>query len=106
MRSRLPRRLPRWLISLTLAFGALSTHTASDGIREDELRCEEAKKHLADCCGADVIDIDCHYYDGGCDSEPTPPQLSVQQALCLRDASCDELRNVACSDPLSVTSCE
>lgn len=99
------KRLSRWLISLTLALGALSTLTASDGIREDELRCEEAKKHLMDCCGASFVDVDCHYYAGGCDEAPTPPQLDVQAATCIRDASCDEILPF-CSDPTEVASCE
>lgn len=94
-------RLPRWLISLTLAVGALSTLTASDGIREDELRCEEAKKHLSDCCGSqfDFSYIDCHYDPGGCGVGPTPPSLDVGQSVCLRDASCDVLQQFACDSP-------
>jgi len=98
-------RLARFLLSLTLALGALSTLTASDGIREDELKCEEAKKHLMDCCGADFVDIDCHYYAGGCDEGPTPPQLSVQQSTCILGANCEQLQPF-CSAPTEVSSCE
>jgi hypothetical protein len=98
-------RVARFLLSLTLALGALSTLTASDGIREDELRCEEAKKHLMDCCGADFVDVDCHYYAGGCDEAPTPPQLDVQQSTCILGANCEQLLPF-CSEPTAVASCE
>ncbi len=100
------RKIQRLLLSLTLAAGALSTLTAENGIRQDELRCEEAKKHLQDCCGASLPDIDCTYVPADCDSTPIYPQLDVNTSVCLRDASCDTLRSSgACSSPTEV-SCE
>ena len=87
----------RWLISLTLAFAALSTLTAESGIRKDELRCEEAKKHIADCCGTVYADyLDCHYYEGGCDSSPTYPALSLEQSECISSSSCEDLQQLGC----------
>jgi hypothetical protein len=88
--------MTRWLISLTLAAGAFTALTGEIGIREDELRCEEAKKHLIDCCGDSYRSLDCTYDEGGCDSAPRYPELSVSEAVGIRDQSCDELRNDYC----------
>jgi hypothetical protein len=99
------RRIPRWLLSMTLAVGSLSMLTAENGIREDELRCEEAKKHLIDCCGAASVDhLDCTYTPG-CDNTDYP-DLDAKTAVCLRDASCDALKKSgACEGPQGVA-CE
>jgi hypothetical protein len=94
----------RLLISLTLAFGALSTLTAESGIRKDELRCEEAKKHLQECCGFDSH-LDCHYYEGGCDEQPTYPQLAVEQSECILSKDCSDLAVHGCNNP-KVEACE
>jgi hypothetical protein len=88
--------LPVALITLTLLGGA-------EGIDEGELRCEEAVKHLLDCCPDDatIRGISC-YAGRGCDHES--PQLSSWQAVCLRDESCDDLyASGACDTP--TTSC-
>jgi hypothetical protein len=95
----------RWMISLTLAAGAFVTLSAEFGIREDELRCEEAKQHLQDCCGESNEPIDCTYYPPGCDSNEKLPDLDVAEAVCIRDKSCDDLQFNGCGNPSAVT-CE
>ena len=92
----MPRRMFRWMMSLTLAATAFVTLSAEFGIRQDELRCEEAKQHLIDCCGEDYEPLDCRYYPPGCDSSEKLPDLDVAESLCIRDKSCDDLVLLAC----------
>lgn len=84
--------LPAALLTLTLLGGA-------EGIDENELRCEEAVKHLLDCCPDDapVRAISCY---SGRDCDSTSPDLSSAQAVCLRDESCSALwASGACKQP-------
>ena len=83
--------MTRKLISLTLAAGAFVALTGEFGIREDELRCEEAKKHLIDCCGDSYRSLSCTYVEGGCDSDPIYPDLDVSDAIRIRDSKCSEI---------------
>jgi hypothetical protein len=97
---RLRLRAGRWLLSLALAGISLTTLTGEIGFREDELRCEEAKKHLEDCCGLTSISVSCVYIPGGCDSDPVYPAIDVPTATCLRNTSCQALRAAgACAAP-------
>ena len=69
------------------------------GVGVGMLSCEEAVKHLLDCCPDDrpVKAISC-YAGRGCDHEV--PQLSSSKSECLRDASCDALyASGACAAP-------
>jgi hypothetical protein len=73
-----------------LAATAFLALTAEDGIRRDELHCEEAKKRIMDCCGYASYPLDCTY-TAGCGSVDYP-DLDERTAICLRDASCDDLK--------------
>jgi hypothetical protein len=91
------RRLRRWLTRITLAATAFLALSAQS-LRRDELHCEEAKKHVDECCGgASLAYLDCTY-DPGCGT-PTYPDLDERTALCLRDASCDTLKDF-CNAPV------
>ncbi len=84
--------LPVALLSLTLLGGA-------EGVSKTELECEEAVKHLIDCCPDDAPAklVNCY---AGRDCDDRVPDLSDAQAVCLRDASCDDLfRSGACDAP-------
>jgi hypothetical protein len=64
------------------------------GIREDEFVCEDAVAHLQSCCpGFTGSNVDCTYQSqGGCGSPPIYPEISTDQASCIRNKSCDQLR--------------
>jgi hypothetical protein len=72
--------------ALSCAFGHL-----------DELECEEATAHLAQCCTGFVIPTTsyCTYVEGseGCigSTPPTPTALSEGESRCIRQASCARL---------------
>jgi hypothetical protein len=80
-------RRPRVVLLAALLVGAV---VCCVGIREDELLCEEAAAHLADCCpGFAVSSLSCSY-NSGCGST-TYPALSVQQSQCINGESCAAL---------------
>jgi hypothetical protein len=86
----------RRLLSLLLVGGLVAL--ASGSIDPQQFECEEAVAHLDDCCNAQV-DVHC---GDGCNSV----ELTLDNAVCLRKASCDALiRSGACDDPKSAT-CE
>jgi hypothetical protein len=69
-------------------------------LRDDELSCEEAAKHLADCCpGIDVQALNCTFasnVDGqGVDSYP---DFSVPESQCIDGESCDTLQGSGVCD--------
>jgi hypothetical protein len=75
-------------------------------IGEDELACEEASVHLADCCPELKSQaIDCDYrpprcYDRGCERECIPAEptyFTAAQARCLRDLDCADLEGEGCA---------
>lgn len=85
---------------LVTAFMLLSAEFSFD---EGELECEEAVKHLTDCCGdvPAVRNITC-YAERGCGN--ASPELDPGLAVCLRDASCDDVIAAhACNDPVTAT---
>ena len=84
--------VPAALLSLMLLGGA-------EGVDKSELECEEAVKHLIDCCPSDAPAklVDCQV-GRGCDSRP--PDLSSARSTCLMNASCDDLyQSGACDTP-------
>jgi hypothetical protein len=84
--------LPAALLTLALLGGA-------EGVSKTELECEEAVKHLLDCCPNDVPakQINCYM---GRDCDDHRPDLTNDQAVCLRDASCEYLLDSgACDTP-------
>ena len=89
----------RAVLTLPVALLALVLLGGAEGISENELECEEAVKHLLDCCPDDgpIRTISC-YAGRGCDHET--PELSSAQSVCLRDSSCDALyASGACAAP-------
>lgn len=91
----------RLVLSLAAGFLLLS---GAWGIDPGELACEDAVKHLLDCCGdhdPGVRNITC-YAERGCGN--AQPELEPALASCLRDASCEELyASGACKDPKTST---
>ena len=84
--------MPAALLSLVLLGGA-------EGISKSELTCEEAVKHLIDCCPDDAPAklVDCYQ---GRDCDNRSPDLPAAQSQCLRDSSCDALyASGACEAP-------
>ena len=76
-------------LGAVLALGVVALLGMSD-FREDEIECEHAMAHLADCCpdlevGADVCD-----YSSGC-GDAAYPVLSVEQSECIQDRRCLEI---------------
>jgi hypothetical protein len=93
----------RTRLALSLALGLLLL-SGSAGIDGDELTCEDAVKHLFDCCGETdvaVSNVSC-YQERGCGD--ARPELDPALANCLRQASCDDVRaSGACKDPKTST---
>ena len=72
-------RVPLALLGLALVF--------CEGIREDELHCEESAARLVRCCpGFETGSLSCEAQ--GCGS----PGMTDDEARCIRDRSCEELR--------------
>lgn len=63
------------------------------GIREDELRCEEAASHLVSCCPTFHKELlDCTFFPGssnsnGCNTSHHP-DISIATARCITDLDC------------------
>jgi len=82
-----------WVLVLCLAlFGVC----CGGGIRQDELVCEEAVKHLTQCCaGLTPTGIDCTYQtvtgDPNYPNGPSYPDLSPTESDCIRNESCETL---------------
>lgn len=67
--------------------------------REDELHCEEAISHIADCCpDADLSTVRCSEVHG-CDSKDQPV-LKLDESKCIQDASCRSIRDSGVCDQL------
>src|SRR5687768_12438065 len=67
----------------------LSSFTCTS-IREDDLKCEEAVAHLAECCpGFKAQTIDCDYTPGCYD---TYAQFDVPLSDCIVAFKCEEIR--------------
>ena len=72
-----------------IVLGLLGLLALTCGIREDELRCEEAVAHLIDCCpGFDATQMDC-YYSTGCGT--TYPVIDIQESRCVSGLKCAEV---------------
>lgn len=74
-----------------------------NGFREDEITCEQAVAHLIDCCpDTSFLGLTCEHINAkGCDQNATDeifPDLRIDQARCVREKSCDELRPSLCRD--------
>ena len=79
--------LLRWLALLA----ALVLPLACGLIPQDELECEQAVSHLAECCpGFQTQRLVCAT-EGGCGSH-TSPSLDIGDSECLNRLDCNELR--------------
>ena len=81
------------VIVLTLS----SSLVRGTGFREDEVVCEEAVAHIADCCpdfdpqaGPEGARVSCEYDESACDARL--PDLSADESACIRELSCAELK--------------
>ena len=89
------KSLPRSLAFALCTFLLLGL--ACNGIREDELSCEEAVSHLTECCtGFTASRIDCTYtppQDAGCWATPAVyPEIGTTASECIRTESCATLQ--------------
>jgi hypothetical protein len=67
-----------------------------NGFREDEVECEQAIAHVAECCpDFHAGEVDCTYTDHiDCNDNVTGteyPALSIDDSHCLQKKRCDEL---------------
>jgi hypothetical protein len=87
-------RIRRWLWGAA----ALIALMGAEPLDEGEFHCEEAVKHLEDCCpGFNTYLVSC-VAGRGCDN--TRPDIDDPLATQVRDESCDELRAAgACEAP-------
>lgn len=78
------RRFTRLVLVVALAL------PATQCLRQDEVECEEAVAHLADCCDDfDRSAVDCQYSDY-CGT--SYPDLRPGESQCILDRSCDDIR--------------
>ncbi len=78
-------------------FALLALSLLTCGIREDELRCEEAVAHLVDCCpGFDAKAVDCYFTSSSCGTVNTA--YDIEESRCIAKLDCATLRaNGVCS---------
>jgi hypothetical protein len=61
------------------------------GVREDELQCEEASAHLDNCCPHfDPTEVGCTHGDLACGERDI--RLTVDESQCLRSLDCEQIR--------------
>jgi hypothetical protein len=80
----------RTAISLPVALITLALLGGAEGIDPDELACEQAVKHLIDCCPPDAPATKLECYSGR-DCDDTRPDLSSTESESIVGSSCDEL---------------
>ena len=84
-------RFRTWLIRAAAA-AALAMMTMTCGVREDELRCEEAAAHLAECCAGFMPSIlDCTFVPADGCSPPHEPSISIENSRCIDGLSCEQI---------------
>ncbi len=85
------RRTKRRTALLTIAVLGLCS-TGGD-FREDEVQCDHAAAHLADCCWElGSSSLECGVDEGeGCGSYSEPPWLTVAESECIRARDCSEI---------------
>jgi hypothetical protein len=82
----------RFTVALFLAFAV----PLACGFGGDEFSCEDAVARLQSCCpGFDPTQVDCTFSasNQGCNSYPVYPELDEAQSTCIRNESCEALRN-------------
>ena len=100
--------MPRWMKSLLFVAPALLALAAScNGMRKDELACEQAVLHLRDCCpGFSAQQVSCYYEERQDCSGNTVgheyPAISEADAQCIRAKSCKDLQDAKLCDGAQV----
>ncbi|HEY6460018.1 MAG TPA: hypothetical protein VIY73_07690 [Polyangiaceae bacterium] len=70
----------------------LTTLFACDGIRQDELDCEEAVAVLDHCCANFPSSLlNCQYIEAGCGTSAVYPDITTPESSCIRAESCSTL---------------
>jgi hypothetical protein len=77
----------RWLRAGLAVLGVIAL-TGAEQLDPGEIHCEEAVKHLAECCGESFQFYDCTA-GRGCDGKR--PDLDDPLASNVRDSSCEQL---------------
>jgi hypothetical protein len=91
--------------ALVLAGLALTGLGFSNGIREDELECEEAIAHIQGCCPGFTAQEAVCLHSEGCE-EDSPPLLDLGQSRCIQDLECGRVRASYCSGANTMTGAE
>lgn len=87
----------RRVVTLPVALLTLALLGGAEGIDPDELACEQAVKHLIDCCPPDAPATKLQCYTGR-DCDQTVPDLNAAQSGSIVHSSCDELtQQMACA---------
>ena len=82
----------RKLISTVVSVAAIALLMGS--INPEEYECEEAVAHLQDCCGPNAPVLNNIECGGTC----SHVNLDEQTAICMRKASCDNLKKSGVCD--------
>ncbi len=81
------RRVP---FAIVAGLVLLMTSQRASGLREDDLKCEEAVAHLNDCCpNFDLSKISCSY-KSGCGSTQYA-ELGIEDSVCIQNKDCKTL---------------
>jgi hypothetical protein len=81
------RRMFRSMRSWLLALGAFALLAGNDDLTEQRLKCEEAVKHLAECCpNLTASEFEC---GGACEAS----RFSAETSECLLALDCQTLRD-------------
>jgi hypothetical protein len=84
------------VLGLAIAGGIPAAH----GFRQDEVECEEALARLEECCpGFDASLVRCDYLES-CE-DTTYPSITPSESQCLRDLSCDVIRQKRACDAIA-----
>jgi hypothetical protein len=91
-----PRPQRRARPRLWLAWGLIvvTVGPAAMGFRDDEIQCEETAARIGSCC--ETTDLRCSFVEG-CEHDQFP-DLNVSESECLRELSCDELKQYGVCD--------
>lgn len=74
-----------------------------NGMREDELQCEQAVLRLRECCpGFEPMAVSCYYDESqDCNGNTTGrsyPAIQLDDARCIEQKSCTDLRSTGLCD--------
>jgi len=91
-------RIRRLFFRGSIALGAVIMLTGAEGLDSGEIHCEEAARHLADCCHESIDRVYSCSASRGCDDHR--PNLDDPLATQVKETSCEELiAQGACNNP-------